>query len=331
VTTGATLVLTRRDVQHFVSLKDCIDAVEHAFRLYGAGKTQAPAMIGIHSSDGGFHIKAGILPLAHDYFAAKVNANFPKNPRRFALPTIQGVIVLCDARNGRPLAVLDSMEITALRTAAATAVATKHLARKDSKVVTICGCGAQGRVQIQALAQVLKLQRVFAYDIEEGQASEFARESSVKLGIAVQVTKDLSMALGESDVCVTCTSSRQPFLKREHIGPGTFIAAVGADSPEKQELEAELMAGSKVVVDVLGQCAESGDLHHALRAGAVQRSDVHAELGEVIAGNKPGRTSQGETIIFDSTGMALQDVAVAGLVYEKAVHAEFERTVEFAA
>jgi alanine dehydrogenase len=305
--------------------------VEHAFRLYGEGKTQAPAMMGIHSSDGGFHIKAGILPLAHDYFAAKVNANFPKNPRRFTLPTIQGLIVLCDAQNGRPLAVLDSTEITALRTAAATAVAAKHLARRDSKVVTICGCGAQGRVQIQALAQVLKLQRAFAYDIEEGRASEFARESSVKLGIAVHVTKDLSMALGESDVCVTCTSSRQPFLKREHVGPGTFIAAVGADSPEKQELEAELMAGSKVVVDILGQCAESGDLHHALRAGAVQKSDVHAELGEVIAGNKPGRTSQDETIIFDSTGMALQDVAVAALVYENAVHAEFERTVEFAA
>jgi ornithine cyclodeaminase/alanine dehydrogenase len=116
-----------------------------------------------------------------------------------------------------------------------------------------------------------------------------------------------------------------------HIRPGTFIAAVGADNPEKQELEPELMASAKIVVDILDQCASSGDLHHAIRAGAVSRSDVHAELGEVVAGKKPGRTSQKETIIFDSTGMALQDVAAAALVYEKAEQAGFQRIVEFAA
>jgi alanine dehydrogenase len=330
VTTGATLVLTRGDVQHFVSLTDCIAAVEHAFRMHGEEKTQAPGMMGIHSSEGGFHIKAGILQLAHNYFAAKVNANFPSNPQRFNLPTIQGVIVLCDAQNGCPLAVLDSMEITALRTAAATAVAVRYLARKDSKVVTICGCGAQGSVQLQAIAQVLKLERAFAYDIEDERASHFAREWSNKLGFPVQLTKDLTHATRQSDVCVTCTSSRQPFLRREHIRPGTFIAAVGADNPEKQELAPELMVGNKVVVDVLDQCAESGDLHHALRAGVVRRSDVHAELGKVVAGTKPGRALNDEIIVFDSTGMALQDVAVAAIVYEKAAQAGFERTVEFA-
>jgi alanine dehydrogenase len=245
VTNGATLVLTRCDVQHFVSLTDCIAAVEHAFRMHGEEKTQAPGMMGIHSSEGGFHIKAGILQLAHNYFAAKVNANFPSNPQRFNLPTIQGVIVLCDAQNGCPLAVLDSMEITALRTAAATAVAVRYLARKDSKVVTICGCGAQGSVQLQAIAQVLKLERAFAYDIEDERASHFAREWSNKLGFPVQLTKDLTHATRQSDVCVTCTSSRQPFLRREHIRPGTFIAAVGADNPEKQELAPELMVATR--------------------------------------------------------------------------------------
>src|SRR4029077_21221655 len=118
--------------------------------------------------------------------------------------------------------------------------------------------------------------------------------------------KDMRHATRQSDVCVTCTSSRQAFLKLGRLAMGTVIAAVGAHNPEKQELEAELMAGSKVVVDVLDQCAESGDLHHALRAGVVRRSDVHAELSEVVAGTKPGRTSYDETIIFDSTGMALQ-------------------------
>jgi alanine dehydrogenase len=327
---SGTLVLTRRDVQRFLTLNDCIEVVEHAFRLYGEGETLPPAMAGIHAADGGFHVKAGILPLTKSYFAAKVNANFPNNRQRSNLPTIQGVIVLCDAQNGRLLALLDSMEITALRTAAATAVAAKYLARMDSRVATICGCGDQGRVQLQALAQILKLQGAFAYDIAAERASEFAREYSTKLGIAVQATKDLNHATEESDVCVTCTSSRHWFLKRQHIRPGTFIAAVGADNPEKQELAPELMASAKIVVDILEQCASSGDLHHAIRAGAVSRSDVHAELGEVVAGRKPGRTSKEETIIFDSTGMALQDVAAAALVYEKAEQAGFERTIEFA-
>ena len=328
---SGTLVLTRCDVQHFLTLNDCVKVVEHAFRLYGEGKTLPPAMTGIHSPEGGFHLKAGILPLARNYFAAKVNANFPNNRERFNLPTIQGVVVLCDAQSGRPLAVMDSMEITAARTAAATAVAAKYLARRDSRVATICGCGDQGRVQLQALAQILKLQKAFAYDIADERASGFAHEWSDKLGIPVQATKDLNLAIERSDICVTCTSSRQPFLTRQHIKPGTFIAAVGADNPEKQELEPELMASAKIVVDILDQCASSGDLHHAIRAGAVSRSDVHAELGEVVAGKKPGRTSEEETIIFDSTGMALQDVAAAALLYEKAEQAGFERTVEFAA
>lgn len=329
--TSGTLVFTRSDVQHFLTLNDCIEVVENAFRVYGEGKTLPPAMAGVHASEGGFHLKAGILPLARSYFAAKVNANFPNNRERFNLPTIQGVIVLCDAQNGRPLAVMDSMEITASRTAAATAVAAKYLARKDSRVATICGCGDQGRVQLQALAQILKLQRAFAYDIAEERAREFAQESSAKLGIPVQAMKDLNDATEQSDVCVTCTSSRQAFLKRQYIRAGTFIAAVGADNPEKQELEPELMASAKIVVDIFDQCANSGDLRHAIQAGAVSRSDVHAELGEVVAGKKPGRASQEEIIIFDSTGMALRDVAAAALVYEKAERAGFERTVEFAA
>ena len=323
--TTQTLVLTRNDVRHFVTLNDCIASIEQVFRLYGEGKTSVPSMMGIHSSDGGFHVKAGILPLKRNYFAAKVNANFPHNRQRFALPTIQGVIVLCDADNGRPLAVLDSIEITAMRTAAATAVAAKYLARKDSKVVTLCGCGEQGKVQLQALAQILKLEQVFVFDIDETRAVEFACEFSVELEVAVQAIRGLDAAI-ESDVWVTCTSSHKPFLKREHIRTGTFIAAVGADNPEKQELEPELMVGAKIVVDILEQCASIGDLHHALKAGVVKRSDVHAELGEIVAGRKPGRVSNEETIIFDSTGMALQDVAAAALVFEKAEEASFQRS-----
>src|SRR3981081_3287752 len=141
-----TLLLTRHDVAALLTIEVYIAAVEHAFKLYGEGKTLPPGILGVHAQDGGFHIKAGLLELDRSYFAAKVNANFPENVKQFGLPMIQGVIVLCDGENGYPLAVMDSIEITIQRTGAATAVAAKYLAGSDSKTVTICGCGNQGRV-----------------------------------------------------------------------------------------------------------------------------------------------------------------------------------------
>ena len=314
-----TLLLRRSEVAALLGVEECMAAVEQAFMLYAQGKTTPPGILGIHTTGGGFHIKAGLLELGRTYFAAKTNANFPQNMQRFGLPLIQGTIVLCDGENGYPLALMDSMEITIIRTGAATGVAAKYLARPDAQVVTICGCGNQGRISLRALARVRPLTRAYAFDMDEKQAGRFAIELSQELGIDVSVVADLAKAVAESDICVTCTPSKAPFLKREYIAQGTFIAAVGADSEEKQELEPELIGSSKVVVDLLDQCATIGELHHALEKGLVTRSDVHAELGEVIAGKKAGRTSPDEVIIFDSTGMALQDVAAAAIVYEKAI------------
>ena len=310
------LFLTSREVQNLLTLDDCIRAIERAFRLLGEGKAIPPAVLSVHGLEGGFHVKAGLLNLGANYFAAKVNGNFPENGARFGLPTIQGVIVLCDGEKGTPLAVMDSRDITSLRTAAATAVAAKFLARRDSRTVTICGCGNQGRVQLIALSGVRPLQAVFAYDKSQDLSSHFAREMGSRLKIAVTATDDLGAAIRESDICVTCTPSREPLVGLDCVRWGTFIAAVGADNPQKQELEPALMAKSKIVCDMLEQCAVMGDLRHALEAGAVSRSDVHAELGEIVAGKKPGRESDDEITIFDSTGMALQDVAAAATLYE---------------
>jgi len=312
------LLLTSRDIQSLLTLDECIAAVEHAFRLYGEGKAVPPGVLSMHTRDGGFHVKAGLLDLDRSYFAAKVNGNFPKNGLRFGLPTIQGVIVLCDSANGTPLAVMDSGEITSLRTGAATAVAARYLARRDSRIVTICGCGSQGRVQLKALSRVCQLRTVFAYDNSEAQALRFAQELASDLKISVTAVADLAAAARQSDICVTCTPSGQPLLARDDVRPGTFVAAVGADNPGKQELHPNLMAKNKIVSDLLEQCAVMGDLHHALDAGVLTRADVHAELGEVVAGKKPGRESEEEIIIFDSTGMALQDVAAAAFLYQKA-------------
>jgi alanine dehydrogenase len=312
------LFLAPRDVQELLTLDECIAAVERAFRLHGEGNAGRPGVLAMHASDGAFHIKAGLLNLGASYFVAKVNGNFPENGARFGLPTIQGFIVLCDGENGTPLAIMDSRDITSLRTGAATAVAAKYLARRDSRAVTICGCGIQGRVQLTALSRILPLQAAFAYDHSEQVALLFAREMESVLKIPVRSTADLATAVRQSDICVTCTPARRPLAGLDHLRPGTFVAAVGADNPQKQELSPALMARSKIVCDVLEQCATIGDLHHALEAGALSRSDVYAELGEIVAGKKLGRQSADEITIFDSTGMALQDVAAAAIVYEKA-------------
>ncbi len=314
-----TLVLTRAEVARLLSLEECIAAVERAFRLHGEGKAAPPGVLGLHAAEGVLHIKGGVLDSGRPYFVAKANTNFAANPKRFGLPAIQGVIVVCDGEDGSLLALLDSIEITIQRTGAATAVAAKHLARPTSSVATICGCGNQGRVQLRALRKALPLWEVNAFDADPSQAQRFAAEMTAEMGIAVRAAANLEVAARASDVCVTCTPSKQPYFKKQFVRPGTFIAAVGADAPDKQELEPALLVGSKVVTDVTDQCATLGELHHALEAGLLTRAHVHAELGEVVAGRKPGRTTTDEITIFDSTGMALQDAAAALVVYEKAM------------
>ncbi|MGH9837618.1 MAG: ornithine cyclodeaminase family protein [Blastocatellia bacterium] len=315
-----TLLLTRSEVVELLNLDECIAAVEQAFQLHVEGRALPPGVLGVHAKDGAFHIKAAGLELGRGYFAAKVNGNFFRNRERFGLPNIQGVIVLCDAENGYPLALLDSIEISILRTGAATAVAAKHLARAEAKTATICGCGNQGRVSLRALVKVRPLECAYAWDIDHAAAQRFAAELGDELQIEVKPVGDLSEAIRQSDICVTCTPSKRFFLKSEDVAPGAFIAAVGADNEEKQEIEPQLLAAGKVVVDSLEQCVVIGDLHHAIAQGLMTRADVHAELGEVIAGVKPGRESRDEVIVFDSTGTALQDVAAAAIVYEKAVN-----------
>jgi alanine dehydrogenase len=332
MTVEGTLLLRRAEVAELLSLSECVDAIEEMFRLHGEGRTRPPGILGVHVPAGGFHIKTGWMDGAESaYFVAKLNANFPQNVTRYGLPLIQGVVVLCDAENGYPLAVMDSTEITVKRTGAATAVAAKYLARKDASIATICGCGNQGRVSLLALADIFPLKRVYVYDQEPGRSGQFSADLSDLLELEVVPTGDLASAVRASDICVTCTPSTRAFMEREWVAPGAFVAAVGADSEHKQEIDPHLLTESKLVVDLLDQCAVIGELHHALDAGLLTRSDVHAELGEVVAGVKPGRSHPLETIVFDSTGMALQDVAAARVVYEKALDEGIGSRIDFAA
>jgi ornithine cyclodeaminase/alanine dehydrogenase-like protein (mu-crystallin family) len=294
-------------------------AVEHAFKLYAEGKAAPPKVLGIHADNGGFHIKAGMMNLGKNFFVAKSNANFPQNPEAYGLPSIQGVIIVGDGENGRLLALLDSIEITILRTGAATGVAAKYLSKTGASVATIIGCGNQGAISLRALKMVRPLEKAFVFDIDPAKSKQFADYLSQELKITIEAVSDIRSPLQQSDICVTCTSSKKPFLKPEYIKKGTFIAAVGADNEDKQELFPELLASNRVVTDITEQCASIGELHHAIDSELMIRFEVHAELGEVIAGQKPGRMSDDEIIIFDSTGTALQDVAATAIVYEKAL------------
>jgi alanine dehydrogenase len=310
-----TRILTATDVAALLTIDDCIAAVETAFREFGEGRIAPPQTLGVHADRGTFHVKAA----AADVFAAKINANFPNNPRQNGLPAIQGLIVVMNVDSGTPLGILDSTLITTLRTAAATAVAAKHLSRESSRTMTIIGCGIQGRAQAEALLRVRTITKVFAFDADPAAVEQFAHDMSYRLGIEVVAGDSIDNAIAESDIVITCTPARSPILGIEHRHAGLFIAGVGADNPEKNELAPALLAQSRVVPDILDQAALMGDLHHAIDAGAMTRDDIHAELAGILCGRVPGRSNDDEVFIFDSTGTALQDVATASIALMRAV------------
>lgn len=315
---GTTLLLSGQDVAALVPLDDCMAAVEQAFRMYALGQAAEPAVLGVHVPGGGFHVKAAALPLSRLYFAAKVNANFPGN-LACGLPTIQGVIALYDGVTGVPLALMDSIEITVLRTAAATATAARYLALPSARTMTVVGCGRQGAASIRAILRVRSIESVYIWDIDPARARRLADDLAGRSDVPIQPVADWRQAARASDIIVTCTPSTQAFLGPPDVRPGAFVAAVGADNGEKQEIEPALMASAAVVADIIPQCAAIGDLRHAIDAGVMSVEDVRADLGSVIAGRAPGRLSEHEVIIFDSTGSALQDVAASALAYERAV------------
>ena len=326
-----TLLLSRSEVDRLLSMTECIEAVEKMFHQLGEGKLPPPGILGIKSAHGGLHIKAGLLPGYRDYIVAKLNTNFPRNRSEHGLPTIQGLIMLCDGANGLPLAVMDSIDITIKRTAAASAVAAKYLARPNSSVATICGCGQQAAAQLRAISSVLSLKKIYAFDSDFAVSEKFSTTLSAGLDVAIEPTRDLSSALRKSDVCVTCTTATKFFIRREDIPPGTFIAAVGADDSHKQEIDPALLSSAKVVADNLEQSCTIGDTHHAIAAGRMKKENVYAELSEIVAGRKSGRTNDHEITIFDSTGIALEDAVSAVAVYEKAQGIRTGSRFDFAA
>jgi ornithine cyclodeaminase/alanine dehydrogenase-like protein (mu-crystallin family) len=314
-----TLVLSQAYIACSARPIDYIRAVEAAFRALADGDRVSLPVGHVPGQGGDFHIKAAMSRKGSHLAAIKINGNFPDNPADRGLPTIQGCIVLTDGEDGRLLALMDSIEITAERTAAASAVAARYLARRDAATIAFVGCGTQARYHLNALLALgqFPIRAARCFDIDKARAERLCSLGTA-LGFDAIVTASLGEACREADIVITCTPAKAAIVGPADIKPGTFIAAIGADNPDKCEIAPELMAIARVVPDITAQAAMMGDLRTAIQAGWMQLSDVCAELAQIVAATRPGRTRDEDIIVFDSTGTAIEDLAAAAMIYERA-------------
>lgn len=305
-------VLTAAEIGSLLTPDRLIPVIERALVDYAQGRIPDPGRLDSANAAGEFHIKAG---QAEGVYAAKVNSGFFGNmPGHVA---IRGLVVVFDANDGSPLGLLESSQLTGLRTAAVTAVAIRHLAKAGARQLSLVGAGAQAKHHLRAISQVMAIERLSIWSRSAERAQSLAQLAN-ELGIEHVLCDSPSQAVRGSDVCVTCTPALAPLLQLAAVEAGTVIAAVGADSPLKQELAPELVAASALITDLTVQCSQVGELHHALAAGLMTLNDVRAQLGEVVAGLRPGRRSDDEFVVFDSTGTGFEDAAAAAAVLKLA-------------
>ena len=313
----AVLLLSRDAISKLATTRDYLAAMQTAFADLAAGRFDVPAVGHVPGVGGMFHIKAAQRAGSPALAVIKVNGNFPGNRAQHDLPTIQGFVALLDAERGCVLALLDSIEITARRTAAATALAAKHLAKPESRTLAMIGCGAQALCHVEALRDVVPIHTVVFCDPRDEAADTFG-VCMRELDLSARRVVDAKTAARGADLIVTVTTSTHPLLDLGDVDPGTFVAGVGTDNPSKHELGADLMKAACVVVDSVAQASTMGDLHHAITAGDMQATDVRGELADLVVGRVAGRASGNERWVFDSTGLAIQDLAAAEMVYERA-------------
>jgi ornithine cyclodeaminase len=322
------LILREPEIRALLDPQACIAAMERAFAAYSTGQAQVPAVIHLDLSEnevsenrGEIHVKAGYLR-GGPYYAVKIVSGFLNNPQ-LGLPANDGMVILFDARTGSPAAfLLDNGFITDLRTGAAGAVAARHLARKKIGAVAVIGTGGQARYQVEMLALVRRFGEVRIWGRDPSKAQACANELGKHRSIPAcnfAVTESVGEAVQGADVVITVTASHEPLVRAAWLKPGVTVIAVGSDGPDKRELDVDvLVRADKIVADSLSQCLRLGEIHHAVERGVIAKEKIHAELGEITAGLKPGRTADEEVIVCDLTGVGVQDVAAASLVLERA-------------
>jgi ornithine cyclodeaminase len=300
-----------------ISPAGAVAAVREAFRADGEGRTVVPAVINLQvpGTRGEFHVKTAWVD-GVALIAVKVASGFYDNPAR-GLPTGSGLMALFDATTGMPMGLLfDNGFLTDIRTGAAGAVAADCLARRKVDTIGVIGSGVQARHQIACLREVRRFRRVVAWSIDRPGLELYCEEMRAAHGLEAIAASSAEDACRAADILITATPSHAPIVRAEWLRPGLHITAVGSDTPGKQELDAACLArADMVVVDALAQCARFGELSHALAAGLMRETDVWAQLGEVVAGRKTGRTSDDQITICDLTGVGFQDTAIAALAW----------------
>lgn len=322
-------VLNRREVEQTLSMSDVLGLVEKAFEQKGLEHVQMPPKpyLFFPKFRGDLRVMPAYLEELDEAGVKLVNVH-PDNPSRYNLPTILATIVLFDPKTGAPISLMDGTWITAMRTAAASGIATKHLARKDARVLGIIGAGYQVPFQLEALNEVMIIESVKIFSRTKKKAEDLAAMTRAKFGMDARSVLTAEDAVRGSDVVVTVTPVMTPVVKSEWITEGMHINAVGADAPGKEELEAEILNRAKIVIDDWEQASHSGEINVPLSKGTITRASIYAEIGEIVTGSKPGRVSEDEITVFDSTGLAIHDVITAWRAYEvaeeKGIGREFE-------
>lgn len=309
-----TLLATRKDIEAVFGIRDAIECVENAFRLYGEGKVEMPPKVYLTFPKGDLRTMPACLPSVGAAGVKNVNVH----PDNRDVPTVMATITLVDPQDGYPLAVMDGTYITALRTGAAGAVAARLLARPDSQVAGFIGAGRQAHTQLDALRVTMPgLKQALACDARPEAAETFCRWCEDEHGLQAEPVADAADLVPRCDVLTTTTPAHTPVVRDQWVRPGTHISAIGADAAGKQELAPAILERAVIVIDNWEQASHSGEINVALKDGVIARQDIHADIGQVITGRRPGRSSAEQITVFDSTGLAIQDISCAFEVYER--------------
>lgn len=325
-----TILLNQSQISGLITMKEIIESVETAYKVHAERKVQMPAKkyLFYKKFKGDLRIMPCFIRGMDESGVKNVNVH-PDNPRKFGLPTVMAMIELVDPQTGFPISIMDGTWITNMRTGAAAGVATKYLARDNAEIVGLVGAGVQARTGLDAINEVMDIKEVRVSCRTCETRESFAKEASEKYGIPVKAVDTIKEAVQGADVLLTTTPSRDPVVKSKWIDNGTHINAMGADAPGKQELNSHVLQKAKIFIDCWDQASHSGEINIPVHEGLVRRSDIVGKIGDVIIGSVPGRTSDEEITVFDSTGLAVQDIVTAWNVYEKALEQGIGKKMNF--
>lgn len=322
-----TLILKSQQINKLCDSKKIIRVVERSFLDYHRNRAHMPPKVylNLKKYNGDFRAMPAYLESIDAASLKWVNVH-PDNKKK-GLPTVMAIITLSDPKTGAPLSIMDGTLITKWRTAASSAIATKYLSNKSAETLSVLGCGAQALTQSKFLMQVRRIKKICLWDVNRSAANTVKR-ALLKEAVDVEVFKTVKECVVGADIITTITPSRKPLIKYEWIKPGVHINAIGADAAGKQELDSSIIKNEKVIIDDWMQASHSGEINVPLSNGVITQDDIYGDIGSIIAGKKKGRVGRNDITVFDSTGLAIQDTAVAHLIYKTAVQKKMGNAIQ---